>query len=141
MLTIEVFDGTGTPAEAAVIRNDVFVIEQGFSEEFDGIDAHAVHVLVRDDGVPIATGRLFCEEGSEWHIGRVAVVASRRTDGVGRVVMDALEAEARKRGAETVILGAQMRASGFYEKLGYKEFGEPHYEDYCPHIHMRKNLK
>ena len=37
-------------------------------------------------------------------------------------------------------LSAQVRASGFYEKLGYKKMGDIYYDEYCEHIHMEKSL-
>lgn len=38
------------PPEAAAIRQAVFVEEQGFQEEFDAIDRHALHLLLFADG-------------------------------------------------------------------------------------------
>ena len=35
----------GLPAQARKIREDVFVKEQGFLEEFDSDDTRAVHIL------------------------------------------------------------------------------------------------
>ena len=37
------------PPEAAAIRQAVFVEEQGFQEEFDAIDRHALHLLLFAD--------------------------------------------------------------------------------------------
>ena len=42
------------PPEAAAIRQAVFVEEQGFQEEFDAIDRHALHLLLFADGRPVA---------------------------------------------------------------------------------------
>ena len=41
------------PPEAAAIRQAVFVEEQGFQEEFDAIDRHALHLLLFADGRPV----------------------------------------------------------------------------------------
>ena len=66
------------PPEAAAIRQAVFVEEQGFQEEFDAIDRHALHLLLFADGRPVGTLRAFTEDGgTRWHIGRVAVRALR----------------------------------------------------------------
>ncbi|MGB8941245.1 MAG: GNAT family N-acetyltransferase, partial [Streptomyces sp.] len=43
------------------VRKEVFVVEQQVPEdlEYDAYDADAVHVIaVRDDGLPLGTGRL-----------------------------------------------------------------------------------
>src|SRR4051794_41360541 len=49
------------------VRKEVFVGEQGVPEdiEYDAYDAVAVHVLaVREDGVPLGTGRLLHGEAA-----------------------------------------------------------------------------
>lgn len=51
------------PPEAAAIRQAVFVEEQGFQEEFDAIDRHALHLLLFADGRPVGTLRAFTEDG------------------------------------------------------------------------------
>ena len=45
-----------------------------------------------------------------------------------------------KAGGGSVRLHAQQRASGFYEKQGYEPYGPVEYEEYCPHIWMKKKL-
>ena len=65
------------PPEAAAIRQAVFVEEQGFQEEFDAIDRHALHLLLFADGRPVGTLRAFTEDGgTRWHIGRSSPPAS-----------------------------------------------------------------
>jgi ribosomal protein S18 acetylase RimI-like enzyme len=47
-----------------------------------------------------------------------------RGKGFGRTLLGAAEDEARKRGAKNVYLDTfSFQAPGFYEKLGYREFG------------------
>ena len=43
-------------------------------------------------------------------------------------------------GADIISLSAQVRASGFYEKLGYKKHGEIYFDEYCEHIVMKKDI-
>lgn len=40
----------------------------------------------------------------------------------------------------TVRLHAQRTAVPFYEKQGYQAYGPVEYEEYCPHVWMRKKL-
>ena len=49
------------PSEAKNIREEVFMREQGFSEEleFDDIDQTAWHIVLTSRGKPVGTGRLF----------------------------------------------------------------------------------
>ena len=73
----------GLPDEAAAIRNNVFVEEQGFTDEFDAIDERSWHVVVYDGEKAVATGRVFSDSETEYHIGRVAGILQKRhgTDG------------------------------------------------------------
>lgn len=57
--TIKIAKGLANNADARLIRQQVFVEEQGFVNEFDDIDAKAYHAVIYTGGYPIATGRLF----------------------------------------------------------------------------------
>ena len=127
--------------EAAAIRQEVFVEEQGFHNEFDDIDPIAVHLLVLEGETPVAVGRTFPDEtGKIWHLGRICVRKPWRGCHLGRKVMEGLEAAAKERGAEKLVLSAQMQAKGFYEKLGYCPYGEEYLDEFCPHIAMEKTI-
>lgn len=129
------------PPEAAAIRQAVFVEEQGFQEEFDAIDGHALHLLLFADGRPVGTLRAFTEDGgTRWHIGRVAVIKSARQLHLGRRMMDLAEAELRRRGAAGIEVSAQCRVQPFYEKCGFTPVGEVYLDEFCPHIRMVKEL-
>ena len=131
--------------DAYAVRMEVFVREQGFSTEIevDEIDVIAHHIVLYDDnGKPIATGRTFPspQQDGVYILGRIAALQAYRGHGIGRRVMDELERMALAQGAKTLQLGAQCRAKGFYERLGYTPFGETYYEEYCEHIHMQKTV-
>ncbi|HEU0073467.1 MAG TPA: GNAT family N-acetyltransferase [Dehalococcoidia bacterium] len=114
--------------QALAVRRRVFIEEQRVPEDLE-IDEHdadpaavttALHVLVRLEGEPIATGRLLlAPDGGHLHIGRVAVLAGQRRLGVGRTVMLALHDLARETKTASITLAAQLHAIGFYERLGY----------------------
>lgn len=126
--------------EARLIRQTVFVEEQGFQQEFDEIDPIAWHLVLWIDGAPAATGRTFLGQGKDgaWTIGRVAVVKSHRGQGLGASVVRELERAAKAQGARSFVLSAQVRAKGFYEAIGYRAHGEPYLDEYCPHVTMTK---
>lgn len=130
------------PDEAHNIRIKVFIEEQGFENEFDSIDAEAVHFLMRDDnGIPVATCRVFWENKMESHVlGRLAVLKEYRGGGVGsQVVREALD-YVKESGGKRLMLHSQCSAVSFYEKLGFSSFGDVEYEQDCPHIWMKKEL-
>ena len=128
------------PDGARDVRITVFVEEQGFEEEFDTIDHRAHHALLTAGDEPIGTGRVFIEEGTTWHIGRLAVAKAYRGQGKGAKILAFLEEIARQHGATATILGAQCRAQEFYVTQGYAPYGEIFYEEDCPHVMMRKGL-
>lgn len=129
------------PDAARNIRSQVFEREQGFCNEFDKTDESCAHILVLDGDRAVATVRYFfdCEKGS-YIIGRIAVIEEYRGRGVGAKIVEAAEAQIKAEGGGSVILNAQCRAAGFYEKLGYAPFGETEHDEYCPHIWMKKEL-
>jgi predicted GNAT family N-acyltransferase len=71
---------------------------------------------------------------------RIAVEPRLRGQGVGRLVMDALEGLARDRGARIARLDAQTRVIGFYENLGYFAYGDLHLDANILHRWMDKVL-
>lgn len=134
------------------VRKEVFVGEQGVPEdlEYDAYDAVAVHVLaVREDGVPLGTGRLLYGEAAAAKVdgdltvgslGRLAVTREARGLGVGVALVRAIEDAARARGLAAVDLHAQTHALGFYERLGYEAYGPEYPEAGIPHRAMRRAL-
>jgi predicted GNAT family N-acyltransferase len=126
------------PAIEAV-RRQVFIEEQGIPAqlEWDGWDADCRHVLaLAFRKIPIGTGRL----DPDGRIGRMAVLAPWRGLGVGSAILAALVSIARERCYRKVSLHAQLRASGFYSKAGFREIGAPFVEAGIRHVNMEKSL-
>ncbi|MFG2466591.1 GNAT family N-acetyltransferase [Streptomyces canus] len=134
------------------VRKEVFVGEQGVPEdiEYDAYDAVAVHVLaVREDGVPLGTGRLLHGAAAAGKtggdvtvgsLGRLAVTQAARGLGVGAALVRAIEDAAHARGLVAVDLHAQTHALGFYERLGYVAYGPEFPDAGIPHRAMRRVL-
>jgi predicted GNAT family N-acyltransferase len=105
------------------IRLRVFVQEQQVPEalEWDALDLDAYHLLARDaDGQALGCGRLT----SEHKIGRMAVLADCRGQGIGQALLRALIAQARAQGWTQVSLDAQLHALEFYRREGFQPYGE-----------------
>lgn len=127
--------------EIKQIRIDVFMKEQGFSQEFDEIDETAKFVLLSIDGKATGTCRYFHgKENGSAYIGRLAVHREFRGQRLGATIMIAAENTIRKAGFKTCGLSAQVQARPFYESLGYKAEGDEYLDEDCPHIFMRKFL-
>lgn len=123
------------------LRWTVFVEEQGVrpSEELDGRDEQdAVHAIATFDGVLCGAGRFVFVEPGVAKIQRMAVIDDARKRGIGRALLAFLEAEARRRGARTLTLDAQVHALGFYERAGYRSQGDEFMDAGIPHVAMSK---
>lgn len=134
------FKVTNTLSEdEKMIRETVFIKEQKFEIEFDDIDNIATHIVMYLDNKHVGCCRLY-KSNSEYHIGRIAVLKPYRGKGFGEKILLQAEKVAKESGADSIKLSAQVRASGFYEKLGYKKYGEIYFDEYCEHIAMKKDI-
>jgi len=126
--------------EARRIRELVFVHEQGvpLELEMDEQDPQCDHALAyAADGTAVGTGRLL----ADGHIGRMAVLAQSRGQGVGGLLLQALVQQARKRGHTRARLNAQVHALGFYRRFGFDAEGAEFMEAGIPHQAMQCELK
>lgn len=131
------------PDFAKTIRKTVFQDEQGFLDEFDVTDEIATHfVMFDDDERPIATCRVFSNDNNDDYIlGRLAVCKEYRHHNIGSLIMREAENYVRNVDGKSISLHAQCRASAFYRKNGYVEYGETDDDEGCPHIWMKKILE
>lgn len=148
-VTIAQVRNEGDLLQALAIREVVFIEEQHVPEgiERDVEDATAYHLLAMQGGHAIGTGRLVIlpqppegETGTWAQIGRMAVLQSHRKAGVGSKLLTALEAEARRRKVNGLMLHAQLYALEFYRKHGYSPVGNVFDEAGIPHLEMRKQF-
>ena len=131
----------GIPDGAVYVRRVVFQKEQGFIHEFDEYDPLAVHFLIKDQGKPIGTCRVFQKNDSDIYIlGRLAVLREYRGAHVGSMLIGEAEKYVRSVGGKEIQLHSQCTARSFYQYNGYVEYGEPEDEEGCPHIWMKKQL-
>jgi predicted GNAT family N-acyltransferase len=138
MLLTETTTWEEAKAEASSIRFTVFVDEQKVPAEIelDEHDAACLHVLAREGGLAVGTGRLL----PDGHIGRMAVLKAWRGRGVGARMLTTLIDAARARGDREVVLSAQTHALGFYGRFGFEKEGPEYIEAGIPHQSMRKTL-
>ena len=129
------------PDEARNIREEVFIKEQGFLEEYDEIDNSATHFVYFYKGVPVGTLRLFTlDNPKDYILGRLAVLKNYRNFKIGTILVESAIDYAKEKNGEKIILHSQLHAKDFYKKLGFSEYGEIEYEEDCPHIWMEKIL-
>lgn len=133
-IKVSLGDWTAFSGQATPIRFRVFVDEQGVPadmelDEFDDVSCHAL-AFAGDE--PVGTGRLL----PDGHIGRMAVLAAWRGQGVGAALLQALIDEAARRGMDRLVLSAQTHALGFYTRFGFAPEGEIYDEAGLPHQAM-----
>lgn len=117
------------------LRVRVFVVEQECAYlELDGLDAEAEHVWTRGAAGEVVAYLRLLEGGGETRIGRLVTAPEHRGTGAGAALMRAVLA-----GIEgPVVLGAQVQAQGFYDRLGFAVDGPGYDEDGIPHVPMRR---
>lgn len=131
----------GLIPDAKDIREEVFMKEQGFHQEFDEVDETAWHLVLYEKGEAVGCCRLFpSDEPDVFILGRLAVRKSCRGRHYGERIVQEAERWLRGRHVKKLALSAQVRVQPFYEMLGYTASGDVYLDEYCPHIHMEKEL-
>ncbi|UWX04771.1 GNAT family N-acetyltransferase [Pseudoxanthomonas sp. NC8] len=138
-VTVATADYAIDHARLHAVRATVFVDEQQVPAELerDALDPLSFHVLaVEAGGQVVGAARLTPER----RIGRMAVLASHRGQGIGEAMLAALVEEARRRGWTEVSLHAQLHALPFYARAGFVPFGPAFVEAGIGHREMRRHL-
>ena len=119
-------------------RVNVFVVEQNCPyPELDDKDQDAWHVWLKDQGELVAYLRVLAPgvSFSEASLGRV--LTTRRQQGLGKAIVECGIAVAKEKyHTDRLRIEAQCYAQGFYEKLGFRQVGEPFLEDGIWHMEM-----
>ena len=120
------------------IRQQVFIEEQHvpIELEWDGLDDEAIHLIVFNNQLPIATSRLL----KDGHIGRMAVMPKWRNQGVGTAMLLKLIKIAHQHDLKKVFLSSQVTAIDFYTKQGFNITSDTYLDAGIPHKDMQLNL-
>jgi GNAT superfamily N-acetyltransferase len=136
------------------VRREVFVLEQGYTEEqeFDeaeGLALHAIAQLVPGCATTLGAGRTLgtarlLVDGSEdppvAYVSRLSVLPHARRMGVGRNLVEFLLEAARLLGCGRARAGAQVTALEFWEVLGFRPTGERYMDFHVPHEWTERDL-
>ncbi|MBR3840374.1 MAG: GNAT family N-acetyltransferase [Erysipelotrichales bacterium] len=121
------------------VREEVFIKEQGFMNEFDDLDNISYHITMYEDDYLIGCGRYYKDE-DYYVLGRIAILKPYRGNGYSKVLISEIEHQIKLLGGNKIKLHAQCRAMPVYNKLGYREYGEIEYDEHVEHIWMRKEF-
>ena len=124
--------------QAYPVRYAVFVLEQGIPEvlELDEFVLKATHALAFFNNQCVGTARLIKISSICGQIGRMAVLADYRQQGIGGQLLGALIEYGKEQGMVEYLLHAQLAAIPFYEKFGFVPQGEVYDEAGCLHRNM-----
>lgn len=126
------------------LRSEIFVVEQDcVYQDMDDKDKTALHFFKEEAQQIEAYTRLFKpgDYYKEASIGRVVVIESKRSIGLGHLLIDrSIEQIEKTMGKVPIKIGAQVYLKRFYEKHLFKKISEEYLEDGIPHIHMLRKL-
>lgn len=109
----------------ADLKSEVDQMHFGWFDEEGNIMACVIAVRQSTSGVKIR--QMACSE-------------KHRGCGVGRQLLERVEAAMLERGFDQIFMHARATALGFYEKLGYAKVGDEFIEVGIPHFRMEKCL-
>ncbi|MET0945171.1 MAG: bifunctional helix-turn-helix transcriptional regulator/GNAT family N-acetyltransferase [Flavobacterium sp.] len=119
---------------AFAIRRQVFVEEQNVSQERESMDdAESIHYLATVNGLPAGAARYrIMEKGAK--IERIAVLNSYRGKKVGEAILKKIVEDLRNE--DKIYLYAQVNASPFYIKNGFKQTNNYFLDAGIEHVEM-----
>lgn len=138
-----------TEAELAghfAVRRAIFVEEQGlFAEsDVDDCDRQAVPLVAvdRETGVVVGAVRCYETEPGVWYGGRLAVLKEARhnTEAVGPRLCKLAEKVVIERGCHRFLAYIQLQNVRFFERLGWRQVGDPVLHFGEPHQLMQAAL-
>lgn len=88
----------------------------------DSYDEQALHVILYEDQVPTATGRLLCS--NEYVIDKVYVKLNKRNKYYGDLVVKMLIDKAFNMGASEVFALVPVNGIGFFNSIGFSQLEE-----------------
>ncbi|MET0389116.1 MAG: GNAT family N-acetyltransferase [Polyangiales bacterium] len=103
-------------------------------------EAACIHLVAIDDNQTRGCVMFHPETERSGRLMQMAVDSAIQGRGLGRLLVQTLEAELVRRGWLQVQLHARAPMVGFYERLGYTTYGEPYLEIGLPHQSMHKTL-
>lgn len=123
------------PSDIRLLRETVFVKEQNipYELEFDEYDDSCEHIALYVDKTLVASLRIISISCDKVKIGRFVVDNKYRGLGIGKLMVSKV---IEKYPNKNIIVHAQTRRCGFYEKCGFVKKGDSFIEDGISHVLM-----
>jgi len=121
-----------------MLRKPLGMSKETLKDELEDESHHLV--AVDEQKEVIGGGRLHFNNNREGQIRYMAVSNTIQRKGLGSAIVSELEAIAREKGIQEMVLNARENAISFYLSMGYKETGPYKSDTGIPHITMCKKL-
>lgn len=142
-MALQIIDwGSDRYKQVLALRNEVLRKPLGLAFSQEEIDAEKdnMHMAAYEEGQVLGCCMLVQEDDKTVRLRQMAVINDVQGKGIGRALMQFAENLARDRGYKRITMHARKNAAGFYEKMGYKKFGDEFVEITIPHVVMEKAL-
>lgn len=142
-MALKIIDhGTEEYKQVLKLRDEILRRPLGliFSQEELDKEKNNMHMAAYEDDQMLGCCMLVEEGPKTVRLRQMAVVNDVQGKGIGRALMQFAENLARDRGYKRITMHARKNAIGFYEKMGYKKFGDEFMEITIPHVVMEKEL-
>ena len=126
--------------EALAIRKRVFEEELGLPEKWnlDGKDAYALQLVLLQDDVPVATGRICYDSVGTVLLDRICVLKKYRRQGIGDGLVKVLDYKAALMNMKFSAVETVPTLEPFYKRIGYRTEGAPFTRDGMTLVRMKK---
>ncbi|HEX9369515.1 MAG TPA: MSMEG_0567/Sll0786 family nitrogen starvation N-acetyltransferase [Roseiflexaceae bacterium] len=127
-------------------RRAAFVEEQGLFEasDVDEHDAYAIHLVAVNlsGGAVVGAVRCYPAGGDVWYGGRLAVLPAyrRQASSIGANLCRLAEATVLAHGCRLFLAYIQMQNVRFFERLGWRAYGDVAIHYGVPHLLMAASL-
>lgn len=92
-------------------------------DDYEPISDH--FMAVDEKGEIVGVAKLYEKEEGTGHVSHIAVAPEYQHQGIGSLLMDAVEKRARKRGFKTIGTMARLTAAAEFERAGFSVVGIP----------------
>ncbi len=134
----------GSPeyADGSALRHRVLRVPLGLSIYDEDLDAEQSDLhFGMFDGATLIACVVLTHCGDECiRVRQMAVDTPFQRQGLGRELMEQVEADVRKRNLKTIILHSRKTVVAFYQNLGYELTDKEFIEVTIPHVLMEKHV-
>ena len=128
--------------ESLALRFNVFVIEQEcIYPEFDEVDSHAHHMLLKNKNQVAGYLRMYADKDGYARIGRIVLHKDYRgKDYSKRIINEAIEFISNSYTNKIIKINAQEPLKAFYESFGFIQICPVYLDCGIPHIDMELKI-